>query len=94
MKSTVDINGVPTKPENRELRLPEVWFDPQLKWDAQIAKAEAKGRAAMAAMGRIVGVNWGPSFRRSRLVYTAVVRPAMLYGIQTWGSNDIQGAVS
>jgi hypothetical protein len=29
-------------------------------------------------------VTWGPSARSSRLLYTAVVRPTLLYGSQEW----------
>jgi hypothetical protein len=47
----------------------------------------------MASFGRIIGSNFGPSMRKSRLVYTAVVRPTMLYGIQAWGLNNRQGKV-
>ena len=34
---------------------------------------------------------WGPSMRRSRLLYTATVQLAMLYGAQVWGVWDNGG---
>jgi len=34
---------------------------------------------------------WGPSMRRSRLLYTATVQLAMLYGAQVWGVQDDGG---
>ena len=40
---------------------------------------------AFAAVLHITASTWGPSFRHTCLLYTAVVRPTMLYGSQIWG---------
>ena len=35
-------------------------------------------------MSRLYVSTWGPSVRRSKLLYSAVVRPIMTYGAQIW----------
>ena len=35
-------------------------------------------------MSRLCASTWGPSVRRSKLLYSAVVRPIMTYGVQIW----------
>jgi hypothetical protein len=37
-------------------------------------------------MARITTSVWGPSVRKSRLIYTAVARPVMMYGSQIWAA--------
>ena len=44
-----------------------------------------RGAAAFLAASRITVLIWGPSFKLIRLLYTAVVRPIMLYSSQIWG---------
>ncbi len=39
-------------------------------------------------MARITASTWGPSVRRSRLLYSAVARPIMTYGSQIWSINE------
>jgi hypothetical protein len=42
-------------------------------------------------MARLATSSWGPSARHTRLLYTAVVRLTLLYGVQEW-STRIAGA--
>ncbi len=51
-------------------------------------QAAQKGIMAFEALSRITSSTWGPSTKQSRLLYTAVVRPTMLYGSQVWGLQD------
>jgi len=44
-----------------------------------------RGATAFAAASQITVSTWGPSFRYTRLLYTAIVKPIMLYGAQIWG---------
>src|SRR6266571_5671821 len=39
-------------------------------------------------MSKIVNSTWGPCFQRSRLLYTAVVRPTMTYGSSIWAIGE------
>ncbi len=70
------------------LRVLGVWLDPTLSWKDHIEKATAKGIAAFDSMARITASTWGPSVRRSRLLYSAVARPIMTYGSQIWSINE------
>src|SRR5438876_885418 len=62
--------------------------DPKLQWKEHIQKATTKGHAAFEALSRITASTWGPSMRPSRLIYTAVIRPTMLYGSRIWGMQS------
>jgi hypothetical protein len=57
-----------------------------MNWKEHTQQAASKGLAAFEALSRIVTSTWGPSMRRSRLIYTAAVRPVMMYGVQVWGT--------
>ncbi|KHJ36188.1 hypothetical protein EV44_g1313 [Erysiphe necator] len=71
-----------------EVKVLGILVDSRLQWEAQ------KGHAAFNALSRITSSVWGPSLRNSRLRYTAVVRPTMLYGSQILGMwNDGQPMV-
>jgi hypothetical protein len=61
--------------------------DPKLQWKEHVKQATSKGNAAFDAFSRITASTWGPSMQRSRLIYNAVVRPAMLYGSQVWSTQ-------
>jgi hypothetical protein len=39
---------------------------------------------ATAALKRITTLTWGASFVRVRLLYNAVVRPTITYGVSAW----------
>jgi hypothetical protein len=70
------------------MRVLGVWVDPKLQWKEHVKKVTRKGNASFEALSRLSASTWGPSMRRSRLIYSAVVRPAMLYGSQVWGARD------
>ena len=59
-------------------------MDPQLTWKDHIRRSAAKGEFAFNAMTRLTASTWEPSVRKSKLLYTAVARPAMTYGAQLW----------
>lgn len=83
LQSTINIQGhdaelVPT------LRVLGVWLDPALSWKDHIMRATQKGVKAFESLARVTSSVWGPSVRKSRLLYTAVARPIMTYGSQVW----------
>lgn len=47
-------------------------------------KIEGKMTSQTLALSKITGSTWGASLRRARHVYTAVVRPAIIYGATVW----------
>jgi Reverse transcriptase (RNA-dependent DNA polymerase)/Endonuclease-reverse transcriptase len=85
--STVRIASHEIQPQ-KFLRVLGVWVDPKMDWKEHITRATRKGNAAYEAMTRLVSSTWGPSMRRSRLIYSAVVRPTLLYGTQIWSIDN------
>jgi len=67
------------------MRVLGVQVDTRLRWREHVKQAVQKGSMAFEALSRITASTWVPSMKRSRLLYTAVVRPAVLYGSQVWG---------
>jgi hypothetical protein len=76
------------------LRVLGVWLDPSLSWKDHILKATEKGIKAFESLARVTSSVWGPSVRKSRLLYTAVARPIMTYGSQIWTVNDKGGPMA
>jgi hypothetical protein len=88
LANTIQINGTETELCATSLRILGVWVDPKLQWREQVKISAARGNGLFDALSRITASTWGPSMRRSRLLYTAVVRPAMMYGSQVWGRRQ------
>jgi hypothetical protein len=65
-----------------------IHVDKDLSWRAHVKQATNKGLAAYKALARISASTWGPSFASARLIYSAVVRPTMMYGAQVWGVRN------
>jgi len=65
-----------------------VQVDTGLRWREHAQQAAQKGNTAFEALSCINASTWGPSMKRSRLLYTAVVRPAILYGSEVWGMRN------
>lgn len=84
LASTIQIGGHQVQLQDKAIKILGVWLDPTLTWKEHIAQATRKGLAASEALSRLVTSTWGPSARNSRLLYTAVVRPTLLYGSQEW----------
>jgi hypothetical protein len=64
-------------PTETTIRVLGVQVDARLRWKEHVQQAVQKGSMAFEALSRITASTWGPSMKRSRLLYTAVVRPAM-----------------
>jgi hypothetical protein len=84
LASTVQVNNHRVDVQEKAIRVLGVWLDPGLTWKEHVSQAVRKGLAASEALSRIATATWGPSARSSRLLYTAVVRPTLLYGSQEW----------
>jgi len=46
----------------------------------------SKGEEAFKALARISALTWGISVRKSKLIYSTVVRPIITYGAQIWAT--------
>ena len=87
LASAVCFNGQEISTETA-IRVLGVQVDSKLRWKGHMQQVVQKGNMAFEALSRLTASTWGPSMKRSRLLYTAVVRPAMLYGSQLWGTRD------
>jgi hypothetical protein len=91
LASSVRIDDNEVGPESK-LRILGVWMDPKMDWREHVKKQVARGTAAFESLARMATSTWGPSMRRARLIYSAAVRPAMMYGAQSWGTQDGKAA--
>ncbi|RKF79934.1 hypothetical protein GcM3_050030 [Golovinomyces cichoracearum] len=89
----VNTLGLEVKPQ-AEHKVLGIIVDRQLRCGLQIKHAASKGETAFNALSRITLSVWGPSLRKSRLIYSAVVRPKMLYGSQISGFRNDGGIMS
>jgi hypothetical protein len=87
LAATVRINGVPAELMPKCIKILGIWVDSKLQWKEHILKARNKGIQQVAAMARIAQSSWGPVVRKTKLLYTAVVRPTLLYGAQVWSTG-------
>jgi len=87
LRSCIKIDGHEI-PAETSVRVLGVQVDSKLQWKEHIQRTAIKGQKAFEALSRITASTWGPSVQRSRLIYSAVVRPAMLYGVQVWGVQE------
>jgi hypothetical protein len=88
LASTVRVADHQVVVRDKAIRVLGVWLDPKLTWKEHIAHASRKGLAAFSALSRMAASTWGPSARHTRLLYTAVVRPTLLYGAQEWSIRN------
>ena len=84
LASTISIENTEIKLERKAIRVLGAWLDPALTWREHLAVATRKGLNASEALSRLTASTWGPAGRHSRILYTATVRPALLYGVQEW----------
>ncbi|TQS34460.1 hypothetical protein Golomagni_05154 [Golovinomyces magnicellulatus] len=71
-----------------ELKVLGVIVDRQLRWGPQIKHAVFKEEAVFNALSKITSSVSVPSIRKSRLIYSAVARPMMLYESQIRGFRN------
>jgi hypothetical protein len=83
LASSVHIENTNITPETT-VKVLGVQVDSKLTWRPHVQQAALKGLSSYEALARLTAATWGPSVRHSRLLYTAIVRPTMLYGSQIW----------
>jgi hypothetical protein len=94
LASRIRLDAHTVQPETSLIVL-GIHVDKELSWRAHVKQATNKGLAAYKALARISASTWGPSFASARLIYSAVVRPTMMYGAQVWGvRNDGEPATA
>jgi hypothetical protein len=77
----------------QNIRILGVRVDSALKWKAQLRAIEAHAMRMLSALQSITGSTWGYGTSASRLIYVAMIRPAMVYGASAWYTPEgIKGA--
>ncbi|RKF79932.1 hypothetical protein GcM3_050028 [Golovinomyces cichoracearum] len=89
----MNTQGLKVRPK-AEIKVLGIIVDRKLRWGPQIKHAASKGETAFNAMSRINSFVWGLSLRKSRLIFSAVVRPKMLFGSQRLEFRNDSGIMS
>ena len=69
------------------VKLLGVWLDPGMTWKEHIAQAARKGQSASRSLARLATATWGPTTRVTSQLYSATIRPILLYGSQEWSTR-------
>ena len=59
-------------------------IDTKLKWGPHVRKTQEKMVKESMALTKISTSTWDATFAKARQIYSAVVRPAMIYGSTVW----------
>jgi endonuclease/exonuclease/phosphatase family metal-dependent hydrolase len=90
LSSPVKIGETEIKPES-SLKFLGIWMDSKLTWTQQVKKTASKGAASLEAVLLTTATQFGPSMRRTRILYTAVTRPIMMHAAPIWCSHHTKG---
>lgn len=63
-----------------------IYIDRRLTWKTHIEKACNKGKAALNLLSSLLCGRSKLPLESKRLLYTAIIRPAIMYGCEIWGS--------
>ena len=85
LQATLNL-GTVIKTPAPDLRVLGVWLDTKLQWAAHAREVKKKALVQQYALRRVTASTWGATFVRARQLYTAVVRPAVIYGASVWKS--------
>lgn len=83
MKATVNIDTFQFKAKT-DIRILGLQIDTKLKWGPHINKIKEKMITQKLAMSRLTASTWGASLAKARVIYSAVIRPAITYGSAIW----------
>ena len=93
MRARLQIEGVEKKPST-SIRILGVWIDPRLRWGPHVKEVLKRMETRTNALTRITASTWGATFTRARQVYSAVIRPALMYGSAVWHSPPVEGTTA
>ena len=83
MEAGVNLEGVAKEPQ-QAIRILGVLLDSKLRWGPHIKCTVERATQQSRALTAITGSTWEASFDRARLIYNAVVRPVITYGVTVW----------
>ena len=63
-----------------------ITFDRRLTWKSHIEGAEKRAKTRLTVMRKLAGSTWGADMKTLNKAYVGNVRPALEYGMATWGT--------
>jgi hypothetical protein len=78
LKIGIYIAGIELKSKN-QIKVLGIQLDPALRWNSQLKAVEARAVHQLNALKSIIGSTWGSSAVKMQRVYTATVRPSIMY---------------
>ena len=87
LKATISFGEVEVLPK-AHVRVLGIEIDSKLRWSPHVRRVQSKLEQQTNALTRIATSTWGATLGKARLVYTAVVRPALSYGVPIWFSPE------
>jgi hypothetical protein len=86
MMTIININEV-IKESFISMKMLKMQLDIKLKWDSHVKKIHEKMTTQMLALTRLTASTWEACFKKTKHVYTAVVRSIITYEFSTWHAS-------
>jgi hypothetical protein len=83
MTTIININEI-IKKSFISMKMLKVQFDIKFKWDSHVKKIHEKITTQMLALTRLTASTWKVCFKKTRHVYTTIVRSIITYEFNTW----------
>ncbi len=86
MTTIININEI-IKKSFISMRMLKMQLNIKLKWDSHVNKIHEKMTTQMLALTRFIASTWEVCFKKTRHVYTIVVRSIITYEFNTWHAS-------
>jgi hypothetical protein len=86
MTTIININEI-IKKSFISMKVLKVQLDIKFKWNSHVKKIHEKMTTQMLALTRFIASTWRICFKKTRHVYTAIVRSIITYEFSTWHAS-------
>jgi hypothetical protein len=83
MAASIIVNECNIHPK-AHIRILGLQIDTKLKWGPHLKNIEGKMAKQTLALSRLSASTWGTTLQKTKLIYTAVMRPSITYAAATW----------
>ena len=87
MAAGVNLEGIDKEPQ-QSVWILGVLLDSKLCWGPHVKRTAEKAAQQSRALTATAGSTWGATFAKAWLIYSAVVRPAITYGVTIWAPTE------
>ena len=87
MTAGVNLEGIDKEPQ-QSVQILGVLLDLKLCWGPHVKRTAEKAAQQGRALTTTAGSTWGATFAKAQLIYSAVVRPAITYGVTIWAPTE------